>query len=113
MKRVLIDPGICGLPTTVAVTRTDRTRVRVEIASECEQVKEMAQLLGRELDVRRAFGPMCKTAVYEAAGPTLRHAACPVPMAVLKAIEAEVGAALPKDVTVTFETAEGETDRSS
>ncbi|MBI4316389.1 MAG: hypothetical protein HY679_10665, partial [Chloroflexi bacterium] len=30
------------------------------------------------------------------------HTACPIPAAILKAIEVEVGIALPKDVTITF-----------
>jgi len=33
----------------------------------------------------------------------ISHAACPVPSAILKAIEVEVGAALPQDVTMTIE----------
>ena len=41
-------------------------------------------------------------AVYKAASRSTRHFMCPVPVAVLKAIEVEAGLALPKDVSFSF-----------
>ena len=101
MKKVRVDPGICGFKATVKVERVDKTHVRVHIACACEQIETFGQEIA-EMEWRRAFGPMTGSAVYEAAAKTIHHVTCPIPMAVLKAIEAEIGAALPKDVTVTF-----------
>ena len=40
--------------------------------------------------------------VYLAAGRHLKHAACPVPAAVLKALEVEAGLNVKKDATIVF-----------
>jgi hypothetical protein len=48
------------------------------------------------------FKRMTESAVYQSAAQHIRHTACPIPTAILKAIEVEVGIALPKDVTITF-----------
>lgn len=101
MKKVRVDPGICGFPATIKVERVAKDRVTVHIACACDQVKLFGERVA-DLEWRRAFGPMCASEVYEAASETLKHVACPVPMALLKAIEAEIGAALPRDVTVRF-----------
>ena len=99
--KVRVDPGVCGFPATVRVERVDKTHVRVHIACACDQVKAFEGCIA-DLDWRDAFGTMGDSAVYRAATDTIRHVTCPVPMAVLKAIEAEIGAALPRDVSVTF-----------
>jgi hypothetical protein len=45
---------------------------------------------------------MTESVVYQSAARHIRHTACPIPAAILKAIEVEVGIALPQDVTITF-----------
>ena len=40
--------------------------------------------------------PVCR-----AAGPRLKHAACPVPAAIIKALEVAAGLNVPKDATIT------------
>lgn len=102
MTNVEVDAGVCGYATSVAVERLDSERVRVHIESDCPQVLEMAKALGATVEWKPALRRMCDSPVYAAGSASLRHATCPVPMAVLKAIEAEVGAAVPGDVAVTF-----------
>ena len=59
-------------------------------------------------DLYRVLGelrvPINETAVYRAAAICRLHAACPVPSAILKAIEVSAGLALPADVHVSIET---------
>ena len=56
------------------------------------------------LDVRNGvFGRMTDSAVYRSATQHLKHAACPVPSAILKAIEVEAGLAVPQDVIIKIE----------
>ncbi len=73
----------------------------VEIRSDCEHIQKLAAGLTevdplREITFRGA-GPL----TYELASEHCAHAACPVPVGILKAIEVEAGLALPKDVTIT------------
>lgn len=101
MKKVRVDPGICGFPATIRVEKVSKDRVKVHIACACDQVKRFGERVA-DLEWKRAFGPMSTTEVYRAASETLKHVTCPIPMALLKTLEAEIGAALPRDVTVRF-----------
>ena len=105
MTRVVVDAGICGLTTTVEVTKLSNRRAKVVIASGCEVVSEMGGQL-QEVDWLDALRSAANSPVYSCAFQHIKHAACPVPSAILKAIEVEVGAALPRDVSIRFETPE-------
>lgn len=101
--------GVCGHSAVIEVTRVDDRHVQVVIHSECEQITAMnpdlvnLQWKGRGHEV---FKRMTESAVYQSAAKHIRHTACPIPSAILKAIEIECGVALPKDVRITFSTEE-------
>ena len=108
MTKVIVDPpGDCGFHTVIEVNRLSVRKVKVNINSECKMLKEMGNRL-RELDWRRALKPIPTSPVHDSAFRCVRHVACPVPIAILKAIEVEVGMALPKDITIRFETTDKE-----
>lgn len=106
MTRVTLNAGACGEQVAITVTRLDKYSVQVLIDTACPKVAAMApdlaQLpcLGREHTV---FLPHDRSAIYQAAANHHLHTACPVPAAILKAIEVELGMAVPRDVTITFE----------
>jgi hypothetical protein len=100
MATVRVNAGICGFTTTVR-TRGEGAVMKVSIASDCEHIKKLAEAL-TEVDPYREItfrgdGPL----TLELAREHCAHAACPVPVGILKAIEVEAGLALPKDVTIT------------
>lgn len=101
MTKVVVDSGICGFAATVQARRVGKQDVGVDVACGCEQVEAFAAAIAL-IPWKRAFGRMCDTVVYQAASRHLRHATCPIPMAVIKAIEVEVRAALPRDVALRF-----------
>ena len=105
MTSANIYAGICGHSAIIEVTKVDERSVQVVIHSECEQVTAMNPDLARiQLKGRghKVFKRMTESAVYQSADKHIRHTACPIPMAILKAIEVEVGIALAQDVTITF-----------
>lgn len=103
MSRVTVQPGICGFPVEIEVTTVGKRMVQVTITSECRQVTTMNDDLSC-LDVMDGvLGPMTDSVVYRSATQHLKHAACPVPSAILKAIEVEAGLALPGDVFIKIE----------
>lgn len=103
MSRVTVHAGACGYDVAVEVEKVDRHTVRVALRSECKEVMAMQPEMA-ELNWRRGvFCRIAESRVYACAAQHLHHAACPVPSAILKAIEVEVGIALPKDVTIHFE----------
>lgn len=105
MTIAIVNPGICGMTATVEVTKVSKRRVEVEITSECEKVAEMSQSLPA-LSLFDALKPQVDSRVYRYASQCCLCTSCPVPMAVLKAIEVEGGLALPQSVLVNFESKE-------
>ena len=93
------------MAVTVEVVKVGKRGVRVEITSDCQMVIGMALSLP-ELDQWETFKRPLHSDVYKCASECRLHAACPVPMAILKAIEVEAGLALPRPVLVHFETVE-------
>ena len=101
MARAEIQAGICGFKTTVE-TKMDGDLCTVSIASDCKAIQRFAARLAR-VDPYREF-------TYRGEGPETfglaaqycSHAACPVPVGIVKAIEIEAGLALPADVTISL-----------
>jgi len=99
MAKAEITSGICGFRATVD-TRTDGLQCTVKIQSECKAIQRLAaELTGvdplREI-IYRGEGPL----TLQLAAKYCNHAACPVPVGIIKAIEVEAGLALPADVTI-------------
>jgi hypothetical protein len=102
MTRIVVEPGICDFTTVVKVTKLSARRVRVVINTDCDMVSEMNSKL-KELNWRDALGHQGDSFIHKTSTRHIKHAACPIPVAILKAIEVEVGAAAPKDVVIHFE----------
>lgn len=99
MAKAEVMAGNCGYNTTVQ-TKMEGKVCKVEITSQCAAIQRMAQELTevepfKEISFKRA---MPKT--HEMGVKYCTHAACPVPVAIIKAIEIEAGLALPTDVNI-------------
>jgi len=103
MTKVVVEAGIWGFSIAVEVVRLSARKVRVSVASECDMVREMNSQLG-ELEWQDALKPLADSPVHKAVFKHIKHPACPVLVAIVKAIEVEVGVALPRDVVIRFET---------
>jgi len=102
--KLVVDAGICGRTATIDVVGLPGHRATVTVTSDCEMVNKMDEGL-KELNwlslwKRRGDG----YSAYKAALWGISDITCPVPEAILKAIEVEAGLALPKDVTFSFKT---------
>ena len=116
MTRVTCDPGVCGNTATIEAmtdsTSTDvgKRSIEVKILSECKKVAELAGRLANldegKLSEREAIKPMGQPKVSKWAAECCLCAACPIPMAILKAMEVETGLAAAKPVHLYFETAD-------
>jgi len=102
MTRTKIHPGVCGFKTVVEAHSEDGQNVRLTIESECPDIRALGESL-KEVDAYSAvFGSMMDSTVYKAASEHCSHAACPVPMGIIKTLEAACSLALPADVTVSI-----------
>jgi hypothetical protein len=102
VTKVTVDAGICGFVTTVEVDRINKQQVKVVVNSDCENAARLGELL-TEIDKWTVFKQHQDCEVYQAAANCHLHITCPVPIAVLKAIEVETGLALPRDVGIRFQ----------
>lgn len=106
MTEVIVHAGSCGFKTTVVVSK-EAQRFRIAVSSDCEAVRDWGDHL-QPLSPGEIFNPQKALQFYESALVRLRHVACPVPLTVIKAMEVEAGAALPRDVRIVFENLEEE-----
>jgi len=105
MTRVVVDAGVCGFISVIEVTKSAKRKVKVTISSPCGQVMKLGESLA-EVDQWELFKRHLECSVYQNASGCKMHLTCPVPVGILKAIEAEAELALPRDVHIRFEPAE-------
>lgn len=89
------------MTAVIEVVRKDKGVYELRITSPCE----MAMKLGEELPTLAsadAFKKFLDCTVYKKGTTCVKHVACPVPCAILKALEVEAGLGVPKDVTIAF-----------
>jgi hypothetical protein len=99
MAKAEIFAGNCGMNTTVEATMNGKV-CNISITSDCEAIRRMAEEITevnpyKEISYRRAMPK-----IHEAGHKHCYHAACPVPVGIIKAMEIEAGLALPEDVTI-------------
>ncbi len=99
MAKAEVHAGVCGF-TTLVETAFDGDVCKVSIQSECAAVQRLAQEL-TEVNPYQEISYRRKTPLtLEMAAKFCTHAACPVPVGIVKAVEVEAGLALPGEVTI-------------
>ena len=99
MTRAEIHPGNCGFTTTVEAAM-DGDTCHLTITSDCKAIQKLAQELTavnpyQEISFRRNT-----PTILQMGAKYCTHAACPVPVGIIKAVEVEAGMALPMDVVI-------------
>ena len=99
MAKAEIFAGNCGYSTEVEA-KMDGKICKLSIASECPAILKMAEAIPevdpyKEISFKRAM-----PTIHEAGHKYCTHAACPVPVGIIKAVEIEAKLALPTDVTI-------------
>ncbi len=101
MAKAEIFAGICGFTTQVE-TEMEGDSCRVTLHSDCPAIQRMAAELTevnpmQEISARRKVPQTLQMGLKHCT-----HAACPVPVGIIKAVEVESGLALPADVKITL-----------
>jgi hypothetical protein len=99
MAKAEIFSGICGFSTVVEATMDGKV-CNLSISSDCAAVQRLAQELTQvnpfqEISFRRS-----SPQTLQMGAKYCTHAACPVPVGIIKAVEVEAKLALPADVTI-------------
>lgn len=95
-----VNAGICGFQTVVKATAKEKHKVEVALQTECPNLKPMEQEL-KEVDAfKECFAKVGESPVFLLTRKYCKHAACPVPTAILKGVEVAAKFALPKYVEI-------------
>lgn len=99
MAKAEVHAGVCGF-TTVVETTLEGDICRIAIQSDCAAIQRLGQAL-TEVSPYQEISWRRKTPLtMEMAAKFCTHAACPVPVGIIKAVEVESNLALPADVTI-------------
>jgi len=101
MTTVVVNSGACGFTVTITAEKGANKKVAISLETSCEMVQKMLADIA-SVDHRVTLTGFRDNPVYLSAGKHLKHAACPVPSAILKAIEVETGMNVCKDATIVF-----------
>lgn len=97
-----LNAGACKFITKIDAKCEDGMTVQLNIESTCPNVKELAKNI-KGMDVMEAITtPIMDNPMYKQCSEYIIHAACPVPMALVKACEAAGDLCLKKDVTMKY-----------
>ena len=97
---VNVNPGVCGFKTTMRATSEDKRHAALDIKTDCPNLKPLESELKVADAYKECFSKFGSSIVFQAASRVCKHAACPVPTAILKGIEASCGLALPRNVAI-------------
>jgi hypothetical protein len=103
MAKVTLMPGPCGLVSIIEAQKTDRRTIAVKLTTECGNYKPLEEELTEVNAFDEVLGKLGQGKIYELCSKYSKHAACPLPCAIIKAVEVASGMALPKDVTIKIE----------
>lgn len=102
MTKVKVNSGACGFNSVITISSKRKKEFSLKIDSECEMVEKLGKEI-KELTMMDAFKGIKINPVYKGATICLKHISCPVPVAILKALEVEAGLAVARNVKIELE----------
>jgi hypothetical protein len=103
MTRIIVDPGACGFTCKIEVEKTGKYQAAIRIWSGCKQIKKLAAEIQAVNFLDIVGGRFRQNTVSQLASQCSLHPSCVIPCGIIKAVEVELGMAVTKDVSITFE----------
>jgi len=100
MTKIEVNPGVCGFTSTITVKPAKKHLVQINFVTDCPSIKPLEQELTEADGLKECFAKIGESNIYEVFRKYCKHAACPLPSAIIKGIEVASGLALPKDVEI-------------
>ena len=101
MTTVIVNSGACGYTVTIKAVKGKDGKISVSLETDCKMVTKMLEDIA-VVDRMAVLTGFQNNPVYRSAAKHLKHAACAVPSAILKAVEVEAGLNVPKDAVIRF-----------
>ena len=103
MVEVKVNPGICGLKSEMTFDSEDMQTVKIDFKTDCPSLKPLEEELKEADAYEICFAKFGEGEICELGHKYCKHPGCPVPVAIIKGIEAASGMALPKNAEITIE----------
>jgi len=101
--KVCVDAGVCKMKTIITATANEMGLVELDIKSDCPYILKMSWRLEPISPYAEVESEFYKSEVYKLAQEApIPHTACPVPSAMIKAIEVAGDLGLKRDVSIRF-----------
>lgn len=97
-----VQAGICGFHSEIKASSSDQRQVDIEFRTDCPNLKSLEEELKQVDAFKECFAKFGDSPVFQMARKYVRHAACPVPTAIIKEIEIAAKLALPQNVVIEF-----------
>lgn len=104
MTKLKVNPGICGLTAVITADSEDGMECDISVETQCKMIQKLFETTGGSVNAYEICMPRGDEEKFavELLRKCNTHAACPMIPALIKAVEAECGLALKKDVSFTF-----------
>ena len=103
MTRLIIEPGACGCTCKVEVEKLGKYQATIKVQSECKQIKKLADAVTEVDFMEISRAPFGQNYLSQSAARCKLHQSCPIPCGLIKAIEAELGMAVKKNIVFSYE----------
>ena len=100
---VTVDAGVCKMKTVIHAVQQDDMMIRIDITSDCHNILKMSWGIDTVNPYTEVEARIAETEIYRRANDVLPHAACPVPCAIIKAIEVAGDLGVKRDVSIKIE----------
>lgn len=100
MAKSEINAGVCGFVTEVEAESEDLQTVTIRIKTQCPNLKPLEKEPMEVDGFVECFGKIGEGEIFGQCRKYCKHAACPVPTGIIKAVEIACEIALPKNVEI-------------
>ena len=108
--RVCVDAGVCKMRTLITAKDNGMGLIELDIKSDCPNILKMSWKLEPMSPYAEVEAEFSKSTIYKLANDTIPHTACPVPSAMVKALEVAGDLGLKRGVTIEFVPDDAEID---
>ena len=100
--RVCVDAGVCKMRTLITAKDNGMGLIELDIKSDCPNILKMSWRLEPMSPYAEVEAEFNKSTIYQLANDAIPHTACPVPSAMVKALEVAGDLGLKREAVIRF-----------
>ena len=100
--RVCVDAGVCKIRTLITAKDNGVGLIELDIKSDCPNIRKRSWRLEPMSPYAEVEAEFSKSTIYQLANDAIPHTACPVPSAMVKALEVAGDLGLKREAVIRF-----------